>query len=136
LPWVQGVAQALPFRTGAFAAAYATWAYFFPGVGHGDEGLCEAHHVVAPGGPIIVADNAGDDAFSALFLSDLASDPGWWLARGFTRQIIETTFRFDTLKDAEELITFYGIYNGRCPGTAPTTEIGFRVALYHGYSEG
>jgi protein tyrosine phosphatase (PTP) superfamily phosphohydrolase (DUF442 family)/SAM-dependent methyltransferase len=136
LPWVQGVAQALPFRTGAFAAAYATWAYFFPDVGHGDEGLREAHRAVVADGPILVIDNAGNDAFSALFLSDLASDPDWWLARGFQRQIIETSFRFDTLKDAEELITFYGVYNGRRPGTAPATEIGFRVALYHGRSEG
>ena len=31
MAWTAGEAERLPFRTGAFAAAYATWAFFFAG---------------------------------------------------------------------------------------------------------
>jgi SAM-dependent methyltransferase len=135
LPWVRGVAQELPFRAGAFAGAYATWAYFFPTIGHGDAGLEELHRVVRPGGPLLLVDNAGGDEFSAWFDEPdlLASDPDWWAARGFQREIVETCFRFDTVDELHELFTLYFGERGR---QATRLEIGYRVALYRSRSRG
>ena len=132
LPWVRGVAQEMPFRTGAFAAAYATWAYFFPEIGHGEAGLREAHRVVAPGGPIVMVDNAGDDAFSALGEA-AASDPLWWEAHGFAREVVSTSFAFDSLAEARELLGFYFGDAGR---ERAQLEIEYKVAVYTGRSRG
>ena len=136
LPWVRGVAQALPFRDGAFAGAYATWAYFFPAMGHGDAGLAELHRVVAPGGPLVMVDNAGDDAFTALASPDadrLGSDAAWWQERGFARRVVETAFRFDSVEEAQELL---GFYFGEAGARYPGTEVGYRVAVFVGRSRG
>jgi SAM-dependent methyltransferase len=133
LPWVAGVAQQLPFRSGAFNASYATWAYFFPSIGHGDEGLTEAHRVVIPGGPIVVVDNAGGDEFCALSPTDLASDPAWWSARGFDCEILRTAFKFDSVEEAQELLLFYFGERGR---RGAKREIGYNVAVYVGKSRG
>lgn len=130
LPWVQGIAQQLPLGRDSLAGAYATWAYFFPAVGHGDAGLAELLRAVRPGGPIVIADNAGGDEFCALFQANIASDPDWWQARGFRREIVHTHFRFDSLAQAEELLAFYWQANGRRPGSQPKVEIEFAVALY------
>jgi SAM-dependent methyltransferase len=129
LPWVQGVAQELPFRAGAFAGAYATWAYFFPAIGHGDAGLTELRRIVRPGGPIVMVDNAGDDEFSAWSDDPAAfgSDPGWWAARGFEREVVETSFRFDNVDELRELFTLYFGERGR---KATRLEVGYRVAIY------
>jgi len=133
LPWVQGAAQDLPFRSGTFAAAYATFAYFFPDIGHGDPGLGEAHRVVAPGGPIIVVDNAGNDGFTALSEREIASDPGWWAARGFSCETLHTSFRFDSMEEAREYLLFCfgerGLQGARL-------ELRYKVAVYTGTSRG
>ena len=133
LPWVRGVAQALPFRRAAFAGAYATWAYFFPALGHGDAGLEEAHRIVHPGGPIVMVDNAGEDEFSALGGSAVASEAGWWRERGFAREVLTTSFRFDSLAEARELLGFYFGEPGRAWNRA---EIEYKVAVYVGQSRG
>ena len=133
LPWVQGVAQDLPFRSCAFAAAYATFAYFFPDIGHGAPGLREAHRVVVPGGPIIIVDNAGDDEFTALSEREIASDPSWWAARGFSCQILHTSFRFDSIEEAREYLCFCfgerGLQGARL-------ELTYKVAAYTATSRG
>ena len=133
LPWVRGVAQELPFRARAFAGAYATWAYFFPEIGHGPPGLRELHRVVAPGGPLLVVDNAGGDEFSALSPQATVSDPAWWRDQGFEREIVATAYRFDTLAEAEELLTFYF---GEQVRPRAGREIEYRVAVYGGRSRG
>ena len=133
LPWVRGVAQELPFRARAFAGAYATWAYFFPEIGHGPPGLRELHRVVAPGGPLLVVDNAGGDEFSALSPRATVSDPAWWHNQGFEREIVATAYRFDTLAEAEELLTFYF---GEQVRPRARREIEYRVAVYVGRSRG
>lgn len=131
MPWVQAVAQDLPFSIGSFAAAYATWAYFFPAIGHGDAGLRELNRVVAPSGPIVVIDNAGEDEFTALAEGDMreVSDPAWWAARGFDREIILTSFRFDSLEEARELLCFY--FGERARARATLT-VEYKVAIFVG----
>lgn len=133
LPWVRGAAQRLPFRDDSFAAAFATWAYFFPEMGHGDAGLAEWHRVVVPGGPLIMVDNAGDDEFSrpAPEPERVASNPVWWCERGVQQQIIESVFRFDALDEARTLL---GFYFGDRGWQEAQLEIQYRVALYVGTS--
>ena len=135
LPWVRGVAQELPFRDGAFAAAYATWAYFFPGIGHGDAGLAELHRVVRPGGLLAMVDNACGDEFLALAEDPTAtaSDPDWWAARGFEREVIRTAFRFDNLDEMRELFALYFGERGR---RETRLEFGYKVAVYLARSRG
>jgi SAM-dependent methyltransferase len=133
LPWVRGIAQELPFPARAFAAAYATWAYFFPNIGHGDAGLQEAHRVVIPKGAIVVVDNAGGDEFCALLPHTPISDSRWWSARGFRCHVLETSFRFDSLEEARELLSFYG---GERARKVAKREIEHTVAVYVGQSQG
>lgn len=127
LVWARGVAQDIPFHTDSFDAAYATWAFFFEGQADREAGLAEARRVVKPGGLFFMVDNAGDDEFTALSPRPLASDPAWWLERGFERTIVETSFRFDSVREATELLTFY--FGDRAEGF-DRTEIGYRVAVY------
>ncbi|MEJ7763476.1 MAG: class I SAM-dependent methyltransferase [Thermomicrobiales bacterium] len=131
LPWVRGAAQTLPFRDHSLDAAYATWAYFFPDIGYGDSGLAEWHRVVRPGGPLVVADNAGHDAFSALDDDPVETSRtrAWWTANGFREEIIETTFRFDSIAEARHLLGFYFGERGR---RWDAQTIQYRVSLFIG----
>jgi len=124
LPWVQATAQALPFRTDAFDGAYATWAYFFPSFFDISAGLEEVRRVVRPSGPIIIVDNAGDDAFTVMADDNHAADLDFWRAQGFEIRIVETAFVFDTLEDAEKLLVFYFGDAAR-----PALQIDYRVAI-------
>ena len=138
LPWVQAIAQELPFKTDSFTAAYATWAYFFTSDGfEGQEGLEEARRVVIPDGLIIMVDNAGDDEFSDIATSSHVSNPLLWKERGFECKTLTTSFRFDSLDEARELLTFYF---GENAGMKAKLEIEFKVAVYIGcakeYSSG
>ena len=131
LPWVRGAAQDLPFRDGTFAGAYATWAYFFSGMAGVDTGLAALDRAVRPGGPLLFVDNAGGDDFLALAgdQSALASDAAWWAARGFTREVVQTAFRFEDIEEAHTLLGFYFGERGR---TNARVEIGYNVAIYRG----
>ncbi len=138
LPWVQAIAQELPFRSNSFAAAYATWAYFFTSDAfEGQEGLEEARRVVIPNGLIIMVDNAGDDDFSAIAKTSHISNPLLWKKRGFKCKTLTTSFRFDSIDEARELLTFYF---GENAGMKAKLEIEFKVAVYIGcakeYSSG
>ena len=130
LPWVQGAAQHLPFTDHSLDGAYATWAYFFPDSGYGEAGLTELHRVVRSGGPLLIVDNAGEDEFSQ-YLDDpsqMTSDAAWWAAHGFACEVMPTSFRFDHLDEARELLAFYFGERGR---TEARQEVEYRVALYH-----
>ena len=132
LPWVRGIAQELPFLSNSFEGAYATWAYFFPAIGYGKEGLEELIRVIKPQGPICIVDNAGDDEFCGLFERDISSDPSWWHKRGFESHILETNFKFDSIEEAQELLSFYWTLNGRKPGSEVDIEIGYKVVVFIG----
>ncbi len=135
LPWVQGVAQHLPFPNGSFDAAYATWAYFFPSIGHGEAGLSELNRVVRPGGIIAIVDNAGNDEFLALADAPdgLSSEAKWWTAHGFTMEIVESSFGFDSLEEAREL---FGFYFGETGKSVTRTTFTYRVAFFTARSTG
>jgi len=128
LPWVRGLAQDLPFPSNTFRAAYATWAFFLTGVPGTDRGLEELHRVVRNGGNLIIVDNAGDDEFSSLATRSTASDPDWWRERGFDETIIHTSFRFDSLEEANRLIGFY--FGEEAAARNTRTEIEYRVIAY------
>ena len=134
LLWVRGIAQELPFRSNSFEGAYATWAYFFPAIGYGEEGLEELIRVVKPQGPICIVDNAGDDAFCGLFERDISSNSSWWHKRGFVSHILETSFKFDSIEEAQELLSFYWTLNGRKLGSKVDMEIEYKVVIFTGRS--
>ena len=134
LLWVRGIAQELPFRSNAFEGAYATWAYFFPAIGYGEEGLKELIRVVKPQGPICIVDNAGNDAFCGLFERDISSNSSWWHKRGFASHILETSFKFDSIEEAQELLSFYWTLNGLKPGSEVDIEIEYKVVVFTGRS--
>jgi ubiquinone/menaquinone biosynthesis C-methylase UbiE len=135
LPWVQGVAQHLPFPDGSFDAAYATWAYFFPSMGHGEAGLTELNRVVRPGGIIVIVDNAGDDEFLALAddPEGLSNESAWWTKRGFETEIVASSFGFDSLEEARELMSFYFGEPGK---SITRTTFTYRVAFFTARSTG
>lgn len=124
LPWVRGLAQALPFANDEFDGAYSTWAYFFHGVHDVSPGLDELTRVTKTGHPVIIIDNAGGDEFCAMAARDIAADLDLWGAAGFDIDIIETAFVFDTLAEAETLLTFYF-----GTGARPELTIEYRVAV-------
>ncbi len=134
LPWVRGVAQQLPFRTASFDGCYATFAYFFPSIGHATEGLVEANRVLRPGCPFVFVDSAGDDELNAMRSpadvnkgADIASPRDWWLERGFEATVIETSFEFESLDDARKLLgLFYGDSGRECA----KLEVGFSAIAY------
>ncbi len=128
LQWIRGLAQDMPFRSNKFDAAYATWAFFFDGVPDIDEGLEELQRVVKDAGKIIIVDNAGGDEFSSLAARSTASDPGWWRDHGFEETLIHTSFRFDSLEEANRLLKFY--FGDEAAAGNTRTEIGYRVVAY------
>lgn len=128
LVWARGVAQNVPFHDATFHAAYATWAFFFDGIPTLEDGLHEVYRVVKPSGPIFIVDNAGDDEFCALASYNIASNRSWWQAHGFHLTIISTSFRFDTLAEANELLGFY--FGEKVGKQNRKTEIEYKVAVY------
>lgn len=128
LVWTRGVAQNMPFHNAIFDAAYSTWAFFFQGVEMIEEGLCELKRVVKLGGRIIIVDNAGNDEFCALSPRDIASDPDWWESQGFQPTIIKTAYKFDSLEEANALLSFY--FGDDIGKANRKTEIEYRVAAY------
>lgn len=133
LGWVQADAEALPFATASLDGAYATWAYFFSrGPLDPTPGIEELHRTVRPGGTIVIADNAGDDEFTALSRRDISADPRFWRQQGFGVEIVDTVFAFETATDAWRLLDFYFDLDG----PAPPLEFTYRVALFTGTSRG
>jgi ubiquinone/menaquinone biosynthesis C-methylase UbiE len=134
LLWASGIAQDIPFHDDSFDGAYATWAFFLSGMESSvlQVGLDEVSRVVAAGGPMVFIDNAGNDEFSALSSRTIAGGSSWWTDRSFEMRIIESSFRFDSLDEARELLSFYfGEETGRA---VDSTEIGFNIAAYIGRS--
>jgi SAM-dependent methyltransferase len=132
LTWVQADAEALSFRDGSFDGAYATWAYFFSRGFDPTPGIEELHRTVRVGGPLVIAENLGGDEFCALAASDVAADATFWIDRGFSLEIIETEFAFETTEDALRLLTFY--FGGIGPN--PPSRLSYRVGLFIGRSRG
>lgn len=128
LIWVQGLAQRIPFHDSAFHAAYATWAFFFDGVPDIDKGLDELNRVVKNEGKIIIVDNAGDDEFSSLAGKSTGSNRTWWRNRGFEETLIHTSFRFDSLEEANRLLKFY--FGDRAAQRNSKTQIEYKVIAY------
>lgn len=124
--FVGGEAEHLPFRSGAFDAAYSTWAYFFTGEGWDPSpGIAEVRRVVRPGGLFVVADNLGGDGFSS-YLGLPGADVDWWKANGFTVDVVETEFSFESADDARRLLSRY---LGR-PVEVPPLHLDYRVGLF------
>ena len=130
LPFVRSVAQELPFDSDTFDSAYATWAYFFPQMGHAEVGLAELDRVVRAGGAIFICDNAGSDEFCGLFERDISSNRRWWEEAGFDTTILESSFRFDSVEEAEELLGYYWSLNGKSDNAQPGKRVGFHIAVY------
>lgn len=129
LPWIRAGAPDFPIADRSMAGAYATWAYFFAGLPGVDAGLDALYRAVQPGGPIVIADNAGEDEFLALAANPpaFASDHAWWRARGFSMEIVPTVFRFDSLAEAQTLLGFYFGERGRAN---KKLELSYNVAIY------
>jgi len=127
LAWVRGDAEHLPFTTGSFDGAYATWAYFFSRDWDPTPGIAELDRVVRAGEPLAIVDNLGGDAFAALAEADISADPTWWNERGFETRVIETAFRFDDLDDARRLL---GFFFGDRGVAGAALEVPFRVGIF------
>lgn len=133
LPWVRGEAEHLPFDSAMFTAAYATWAYFFSRGWDPNPGLTELHRVVEPGGPLLIADNLGDDEFCALADADITADPEFWAEHQFDCYEIETVFAFESIEDARTLLGFFFGERGRREAQRVLT---YRIGLFVGTSLG
>jgi SAM-dependent methyltransferase len=130
---VRGEAEHLPFVDGAFNGAYATWAYFFTRDWDPTPGIAELDRVVRGGGPLVIVDNLGGDAFAAMAEEDISADPTVWKALGFTCDVIETAFRFDDLEEARRLL---GFFFGDRGVTGAALDVPFRVGVFHRSSRG
>jgi len=130
--WVQGDAESLPFRNSSMAGAYATWAYFFSCGFDPTPGIAELHRTVRRGGPIVIAENLGGDEFCGLAPSDITCDVSFWTRQGFSLEVIETEFSFETREEALRLLTFYF----GDVGPTPPTRLTYRVGLFIGESSG
>jgi ribosomal protein S18 acetylase RimI-like enzyme len=135
--WVRAEAGALPLADGAVDAAYATWAYFFPSYRDPSRGLAELYRVVAPGGPIVIVNNAGDDAFTGLGVASRGEDLDWFRARGFDVQVVDTFVDFDDEPDAlvADLLSRYLGDPAAIPDPLPL-KLDYRVAVAETASRG
>ena len=57
-------------------------------------------------------------------IKQIGTDLEFWRAQGFVVSIIETSFEFESIADAERLL---GLYFGE--RARPTLRVGYRVAL-------
>lgn len=132
LDWVIGDAEALPFADGSFDGVYSTWAYFFPGYQmiDIDRGLMEVQRVLRPGGVFAMVDNLGDDEFTSLSgdPASICTDIDWWLDRGFTCQVVNSHFEFESLTDARRLL---GAFFGAGGAAVARMSFTFRIGLFH-----
>jgi len=87
---------------------------------------------VTSNGLIVIIDNAGDDEFSSFSRRTISDDGKWYTSRGFERSILKTSFRFDSLGEARELLGFY--FGEETGETVNATEFEYRVAAYVGRS--
>ena len=133
LLWSRGVAQDIPFCDDVFQDAYATWAFFLSGVPNKGRGLSEMLRVVNDGGPLVIVDNAGRDEFCSFAENPISDDGSWYIARGFNRTILDTSFRFDSIEEAKDLMGFY--FGSQAADAIRSTVVGYRVAAYVGTSE-
>jgi ubiquinone/menaquinone biosynthesis C-methylase UbiE len=124
--WVQADAEVLPFGDGTVDAAYATWAYFFSRFGDPTPGIQELHRAVKVGGPLVIVENLGGDDFCALAPSDITGDVAFWAQHGFSLDVIETEFSFETREEALRLLTFYF----GDVGSNPPIRLSYRVGLF------
>ena len=84
--------------------------------------------MIKPNGLLVIVDNAGDDEFCALAPRNIASNRAWWKEQGFQETILHTSYRFDSLEEANTLLLFYfgeevGKHNQK-------TEIEYDVVAY------
>lgn len=126
--WVSGAAQNIPCRTHSLDGAYATWAYFLPGVEGREDALDEVKRVIKPGGSFVVIDNAGDDEFCSFSSHTIADDGTWYLQRGFSKEILNSAFSFDSIEEARSLMTFF--FGKGVGKKIKTTIIKFNIAVY------
>ena len=75
-----------------------------------------------------------NDAFCGLFERDISSDSSWWHKRGFESHILETSFKFESIEEAQELLSFYWTLNGRKLGSKVDMEIEYKVVVFTGRS--
>jgi len=106
LTWVKATVESLPFHRGYFDAAYATWAYFLPGVDK-STGLRMVTNCIRQCGQLIIVENAGEDEFTSFANNPIASDFAWYAENEFDKHFIDTSFEFDCLDDAERLMGFF-----------------------------
>ena len=125
--WARGTAENIPFHNNYFDAAYATWAYFLPGVKKA-KGLQEVERVVKPGGKIIIIDNAGGDEFTSYAPSRIAESTNFYSANGFSVSYINTAFEFSSKNDALSLMRFF--FGNKFDETSVKLTYSFRVAAY------
>src|SRR5690625_3354886 len=107
LVWSKGVAQNIPFHEHTFDAVYSTWAFLFDGIPDIEDGLKEVESVVKPGGKIIIVVNYGNDEFCSFSPHDISSNVSFWVNRGFDYEVIDTQFIFDSIDEAQKLLSFY-----------------------------
>ena len=134
LVWIKGVAQHLPFHNKVFNGAYSTWAFYFPSMGAEQvkDGINELKRVVKKDGTILIVNNAGSDEFSTLAdkeIGNFESDNKFWESVGFSYTIIDTSFRFDNVEEAQKLLGFYFGEKGK---QVDKTEFQYRVVVCEG----
>jgi SAM-dependent methyltransferase len=126
--WTKGVAQEIPFHDHVFDGAYATWAFFFDGIPDILQGLSDTRRVVKPGGTIIIVDNAGGDEFCSFSKSNIACNQDWWKEQGFEDKTIHTSYRFDSIEEANTLLSFY--FGEESAQKNHKTEIEYNAAVF------
>lgn len=106
---VAAAAERLPLAPRSVDVVHARWAYFF---GSGCEpGLVELDRVMAPGSLACVIDNdlTVSSTFGTWFASaypayDAEATERFWRRRGWDRQTVRTSWRFERREDLESVV--------------------------------